>query len=341
MMLLEPGAPAFSLPAHLEAHVPPEARGIARDEVKLLVTARADGTSRHRRFTDLADELRPGDLLVVNDSATVPAALEMRRWEDGANVALHLSTQIAGTLWIVEPRTRAREGDVFTRTDGASVTLLTPAAPPSTRLWFARLDEMHDVCAYLQSHGRPIAYRYVEGRWPIEAYQTLFGRIPGSAEMPSAGRPFTGRMREALVCYGVHFASVTLHTGVASGEHDEAPPLERYTVPDASVRAIEATRRSGGRVIAVGTTVVRALESAVAFNGGVLAATSALTDLVVSPRSGVSTVDGLLTGLHEPQATHLEMLAAFITPVRLARSYTEAVEHGYLWHEFGDVQLIL
>jgi S-adenosylmethionine:tRNA ribosyltransferase-isomerase len=340
MMLLE-HAPAFVLPSQNEARTPPEARGIARDEVKLLVTPRDGAPSRHYLLRDLPRELTARDLLVVNDSATIPAALDMRRWEDGTSVAVHFSTQIAAALWIVEPREHARPGDEFMRPDGAAVTLLAQAAPPSARLWYAHVAGMEDVTAYLQRHGRPISYAYVAGRWPIGDYQTIFARVPGSAEMPSAGRPFTARVLNGLASAGVGLATLTLHTGVASGENGEAPPLERYHVPLQTVHAIEAARRRGGRVIAVGTTVVRALESAAAQNGGTLAPATAFTDLVVSPEHGVRTVDGLLTGFHEPRATHLQMLAAFIAPASLGDAYAQALERGYLWHEFGDLQLIL
>jgi S-adenosylmethionine:tRNA ribosyltransferase-isomerase len=339
-MLLDRPAP-FALPAQNEARTPPEARGIARDAVKLLVTPRNGAPSRHRIFSELPGELTARDLLVVNDSATIPAALEMNRWEDGASVAVHFSTQIAAGLWIAEPRERAQAGEQLTRPDGASVTLLAPAAPPSSRLWFAHVDGIDDVTAYLQQHGRPIRYAYVEGRWPISDYQTIFARLPGSAEMPSAARPFTARVLAGLAGAGVGIATLTLHAGVASGEDGEAPPLEWYHVPLQTVHAIEATRRRGGRVIAVGTTVVRALESAAAQNGGTLAPAAAFTDLVVGPERGVRTVDGLLTGFHEPRATHLHMLAAFIAPASLERAYAQAIEHSYLWHEFGDVQLIV
>jgi S-adenosylmethionine:tRNA ribosyltransferase-isomerase len=188
--------------------------------------------------------------------------------------------------------------------------------------------------------GEPIRYGYVARRWPLAAYQNVYATIPGSAEMPSAGRPITERLIDALVARGIGVAAICLHTGVSSPERHEPPFPEPYDVPVETVRAIEATRAAGGRVIAVGTTVVRALETA-ADDDGVLSAQSGWTELVIEPDRAIQVVDGLITGWHEPEASHLMMLEAIAGPELLERSYAEAVGHGYLWHEFGDSHLIL
>jgi S-adenosylmethionine:tRNA ribosyltransferase-isomerase len=168
----------------------------------------------------------------------------------------------------------------------------------------------------------------------------VFAADPGSAEMPSAGRPLTAELVVRLVASGVHVAPITLHTGVSSPERGEAPYPERFRVPESTARLVNGVRGWGGRVIAVGTTVVRALESAAAPDGTVAAA-EGWTNLVVSPERGVRAVDGLITGWHEPEATHLLMLRALASEELLDRSYREALERGYLWHEFGDSHLIV
>jgi S-adenosylmethionine:tRNA ribosyltransferase-isomerase len=168
----------------------------------------------------------------------------------------------------------------------------------------------------------------------------VFARSAGSAEMPSAGRPFTRSLLACLRHSGVQLARLVLHTGVASLEQHEEPYEEWYEVPLRTAELVRATHARGGRVIAVGTTVVRALESSVDASGNVIA-TAGWTGLVITPERGVRVVDGLLTGLHEPKATHLAMLEAIAGHDVVARAYAEALESEYLWHEFGDVHLIL
>jgi S-adenosylmethionine:tRNA ribosyltransferase-isomerase len=329
----------FVLPPELEATAPPEARGLRRDQVRLLVSHVRDDRLAHARFEDLADFLRPGDLLVANDSATLPAALTARR-ADGAELALHLSTQLDGPLWVVEPRhVEVAADEVLALPDWCTATLLAPYRG-SRRLWVARLDLPAPVVPYLHRWGRPITYSYVKKTWPIAMYQTIFAREPGSAEMPSAGRAFSHEVLRRLRAKGVIVATITLHTGVSSLEGHESPYPERYAVPAATAEALNATRTAGGRVIAVGTTVVRALESAADEEGNVVA-TGGWTDLVVTPERGVRVVDGLLTGFHEPAASHLAMLAAIAGYRHLDLAYRAALAERYLWHEFGDLHLLL
>ena len=329
----------FTLLPDLEAHEPPEARGLSSDRVRLLVTEDDGWQVRHARFTDLPDFLRAGDLLVVNDSATLPAALAARR-ADGTPVAFHFSTQLGPDRWVVEPRKIAGvAGEVLVLPDGGRATLLRPYRG-SWRLWEARLDLPDDVMAYLARWGRPISYPYVRDEWPIELYQTMFAREPGSAEMPSAGRPFTPDVVERVQARGIQLATLTLHTGVASLEHDEPPYDEAFAVPALTADLVNETRAAGGRVVAVGTTVVRALESAVGDDGRVRPARGR-TDLVITPERGVQAVDGLLTGFHEPKASHLAMLEAIAGRGHLERAYAAALDGRYLWHEFGDAHLLL
>ena len=329
----------FILPEALEAHEPPEARGLARDRVRLLVSYRVDDRIIHTRFDELPALLSSNDLLVVNVSATLPAALTATK-PDGSEVALHLSTQLDGQVWVVEARkTAMTAGERLALPNGGKATFLEPYCG-SWRLWRARLDLPESAFAYLQRWGKPIAYPYVRQEWPLEMYQTVYASRPGSAEMPSAGRAFSVDVIKALRRKGVGMAPIVLHTGVSSLEKDEPPYAEWYEVSQGTVGAIGDTRDKGGRVIAVGTTVVRALESAASANGELIAS-QGWTELVITPDRGLRFVDGLLTGFHEPKASHLAMLEALAGREHLRKTYAAALKAGYLWHEFGDLHLIL
>jgi S-adenosylmethionine:tRNA ribosyltransferase-isomerase len=338
---------AFELPAALQAHEPPEAKGLERDEVRLLVGA--GDCITHARFRDLPRYLQPRDLLVVNVSATVPAALD-GRLADGTAVRVHHATRaprLPAWWGVVElrtadgarPRTTGGAGEVIALAGGLQLELVAPYAA-GTRLWLARDRSGRPLLEHFERHGEPIRYGYVERRWPLSAYQTVYARTPGSAEMPSAGRPFTHRLLTELIAGGVAVAPLTLHAGVSSPERSEPPFPEQYEVPEATARLVQSTHAHGGRVIAVGTTVVRALET-VATADGHVAAGSGWTGLVISPERGLRAVDGLITGWHEPEASHLQLLEAVAGRELLERCYAEALEHGYLWHEFGDSHLLL
>jgi S-adenosylmethionine:tRNA ribosyltransferase-isomerase len=338
---------AFALPERLEAHEPPEAHGVARDGVRLMVAERSTGAIAHARFSDLPELLAPGDLLVVNRSATLAAAVPARRG-DGSAVELRFSTEApdAASLWVVELRDaggsrplRAAAGERLALPGGASAEILAPYAG-GHRLWLACVRADGGVYALLARHGHPIRYRYVPREWPLADYQTAFATEPGSAEMPSAGRPFTPELVSRLAARGVYIAPITLHCGVSSPERHEAPYPERYAVPAATARLVGAVHWWGGRVIAVGTTVVRALETVAAPDGSVVAG-EGWTGLVVGPERGLRAVDGLITGWHEPEASHLQLLEAVAGRSLLATSYAEALDAGYLWHEFGDSHLVL
>ncbi|HEY0798925.1 MAG TPA: S-adenosylmethionine:tRNA ribosyltransferase-isomerase [Candidatus Baltobacteraceae bacterium] len=328
----------FQLPPANEAKTAPERRGLARDGVRLLVTEASTATHRDATFRELPAFLRPGDLLVVNDSATLPAALAATA-SDGRLVPLHLSTHISNELWLAEPRAPVTAGERATLADGASATFIAPVDAAKPRLWYTALTLEQPVFAYLMKHGKPIRYNYVTEPLALADYQTMFARVLGSAEMPSAGRPFTPRVVIALQARGIGLAAITLHTGVSSAERDERPYSERFAVSAACAAAVNAARCAGGRVIAVGTTVVRALESAVL--EGEAAATRDWTDLIVTPKHQLRLVDGLLTGLHEPASSHLDLLRAFLNSSALRAAYGHARDAGYLWHELGDVHLIL
>lgn len=343
----------FELPPELEAGEPPEARGLARDEVRLMVSHRSCNCVVHTRFRELPSFLAAGDLLVINTSGTLNAALPARR-ADGLAIELHLSTRLPAELWIVEPRLPAANatepfhdavaGETLQLPGGARATLHTPYGGPAasgpTRLWIATLSLPEPLLPYLAEHGFPIRYGYVRQSWPASYYQTVYATEPGSAEMPSAGRAFTAELITRLVAQGVQVAPLILHTGVASQESHEPPYEEIYRVPGSTARLVNATRAAGRRVVAVGTTVVRALET-VTDEEGVTHPGEGWTRLVITPERGIRAADGLLTGLHEPRASHLAMLEALAGREHLRITYAEALRAGYLWHEFGDLHLIL
>jgi len=353
----------FDLPVDLTATEPPEHRGLGRDGVRLLVAEAASAPSApgvrlaHSRFRDLGRYLRPGDLVVVNTSQTVAGEVDGVLAETGRPVVLHVATP-TGPLpdgsWVLELRTApdatrplldCQPGTVVRLAADVAVRLLAPYPEPAdtgsgTRLWRAEVTGGRPLPDLLVRHGRPISYGYLHGRWPLADYQTVFGRHPGSAEMPSAGRPFSAELVTDLVSRGIGFASITLHTGVSSQEAGETPQAERFEVPAGTARLVNATRLDGGRVIAVGTTVTRALESAAGADGW-LAPAQGWTELVIGPDHPARVVTGLITGLHNPDASHLLLVESIAGAEVTQRAYDAAVAAGYLWHEFGDSCLLL
>ncbi|GAA4532218.1 S-adenosylmethionine:tRNA ribosyltransferase-isomerase [Mycobacterium paraffinicum] len=341
----------FRRPPGTDAVEPPEAHGVARDAVKLLV-ARPGGVS-HARFADLGDHLRPGDLLVVNNSATMPAAVDAHR--AGRAIAVHFSMARATHSWVVELRPAAqatghltdiRPGERIEMPGGAALVIgssYPEAGVEGARLWTARVvieGPASGVGSYLARRGRPIRYSYVPRQWPLRYYQTVFARHPGSAEMPSAARPFSVELVTGLVSAGIGIAPITLHAGVSSAEAGEPPTPEWFDVPSATARLVNSTHEAGSRVIAVGTTATRALESA-ATAGGVVRQAAGWTDLVLGPGRPCRVVDGLITGWHDAGASHLLLLEAVAGSELVGAAYREALIHGYLWHEFGDSALLL
>jgi S-adenosylmethionine:tRNA ribosyltransferase-isomerase len=340
--------PAFDLPDELIAESPAEARGLARDEVKMLVASRATGDLVDTTFRNLPDFVAAGDLLVVNTSATVPAAVGST---DGRVV--HFSTGLPGAdsgRWVVElrqpcgagslPDDTAQVGDRVQLNGGGALHLVSrfPEDGPR-RLWVAVPHLPVPLLDYLARFGHPIRYGCTELSWPIDAYQTAFGVDPGSAEMPSASRGFTAELVTRLVTKGVGIAPITLHTGVSSQEAHEPPYAEWYRVPAATAERVNAAHDAGHAVIAVGTTPTRALETVAGADGRAHAG-EGWTDVVVTPARGVRLIDGLLTGWHEPEASHLQLLEAVAGRALLDLSYAAALELGYRWHEFGDLHLI-
>jgi S-adenosylmethionine:tRNA ribosyltransferase-isomerase len=335
---------SFERPTDLFASQPPEMRGRSRDDVRLMVTW-PEGNNSHHQFTDLPTLLKPGDLLVVNESGTLPASLPAT--SRLGSILLNLSTRFSDDLWIAEPRWGPSrpgplpldEGDMLQIGD-SSVRLLK-SYPGIPRLWLTHFSS--PTTALMRMYGEPIHYSYAPV-YPLVAYQTLFSRFPGSAEMPSAARPITQRIYDTLLAHGIGIAGVILHTGVSSLEIEDETVEHQVLYPEpfhvsaATANAVNATRARGGRVVAVGTTVVRALESA--WTGNMMRACAGDTSLYIYPGTSVHGVDGLLTGLHDPVTSHLAMLSALIGIDRVKDAYREAIRSRYLWHEFGDSHLI-
>lgn len=349
----------FTLPPELEASMPPEARGLTRDQVRLMVSYRSNDHIIHTQFQHIEDVLQAGDVLVINTSATMRASVPVTN-SKGSNLELHLSTHLPADLWIVEIRQQRNKttqpffniqpGEILQLPDGGSVTLHTPhhagyrgldKSSTHPRLWIATLNlPTRTLDEFLNKHGQPIRYNYVKDAWPIEYYQTTYANEVGSAEMPSAGRAFTPNLLTRLIARGVQIVPLLLHTGVASLENHEPPYEEFYRVSAMTARLITTARQEGKRIIAVGTTVVRALETVTATDG-ITYPGEGWTRTIITPERGIHSVNALLTGFHEPQATHLAMLEALATRSHLQLTYHQALEQGYLWHEFGDLHLLL
>jgi S-adenosylmethionine:tRNA ribosyltransferase-isomerase len=361
----------FVLPAQLEASEPPEARGLERDEVRLMVSYAGSNRIEHTIFRDLPRFLDPGDVVVINTSRTINAALPAVT-EDGLHLELHLSTHLPDGNWMVELRRITEESTVPMHGDlagqslhlpgGGRVTILRSYSSigstgqpqqsepnlsetgkhsgASNRLWITTVELPHTVYSYLDRYGFPIRYHYVKQQWPLKFYQTVYATEPGSAEMPSAGRGFTTEMITQLVAKGIQVVPLVLHTGVSSLETHEPPYEEFYKVPLETAGSINHARVRGKRIIAVGTTVVRALES-VTDDSGSTHSGEGWTKLVIMPDRNVRSVNAILTGLHEPKATHIAMLEAIAGREHISATYAEALKREYLWHEFGDLHLIL
>ncbi len=333
---------------------PPEARGASRDDVRLLLQDPKTGSFSHHHFRALPDLLREGDLLVINRSRTLPASLPICA-ADGTPLRLHLAQRLAQGIYRAELRSEdglhplpaPAAGARFTLREqslGTLVVQVLSRAHPASRQILVRTAGRRSLLPWMRLLGQPIRYAYVQGRWPLSAYQTIFAGPAGSAEMPSAARPLSREVLAGLKRRGVRLTFLTLHCGLSSEEVEEGIeghylPAEPYALPSATVQEIARATARGGRVIAVGTTVVRALQSACA--GGALRPGRALAGALLRPGVRPCAVDALLTGMHAPKSSHLALLEAFVSAPLLRRAYLGAIAQGYRWHEFGDMHLIL
>jgi S-adenosylmethionine:tRNA ribosyltransferase-isomerase len=338
----------FVLPPELEAHEPPELRGASRADVRLLVTDTIHGV-RHSHFDSLPDHLESGDLLVANDSMTYPACVQATR-ETGELVTLYFSnigpeesannaSTATTTVLAAARKASLSTGERVSLPGGARATFFG-LHRRSRRMWITELSLPIPYYAYFARYGEPIAYPHVTVDLPIETYQTIFARTIGSSEMPSAGRPFSAATLSRLASRGIEVATLTLHAGVSSAERDELPLEEWRDVPAKTAAAVRLAQNRGRRVVAVGTTVVRALESSLDRRHRVVP-TRGWTSLRITPDRPMRAVGGLLTGFHEPTSTHLAILESIGGRAPIECAYRAALAGRYLWHEFGDSHLIL
>ena len=338
----------FELPPELEAHEPPELRGLRRDHVRLMVLPRFEGDAIHTKFDALGDFLQAGDLIVVNNSRTLPALLPARD-ESGDEVEVRLAHRQSEDLWdalVLKGRTHVgRPGMQLDFGQNLTAQIMGQNAELPF-LWQVQFDRCcSELLDLIYRIGFPIRYNYVLGELPLDLYQTVYAAEPGSVEMVSAGRPFTWEVLLKLKRKGIGLAAISLHTTLSSTRDDAIDRThpnyeEEFDVSEATAQAINACHEQGGRVIAIGTTVVRTLET-VAQQKGAMVSAHGRTRLHIAAGYQLRVVDALLTGMHEPESSDLDLLSAFIEPGRLKRAYLQAIEQGYLWHEFGDMNLII
>ncbi len=344
---------SFSLPEELNAKTAPELRGVNRDRVKLLVAHREDGQTFHSTFNHLPDFLRKGDLLVFNSSRTLPASLKTLKNKKHHIAEVRLAEHLPDDNWLILILNEKISGSVTTIKPGLKIefdtgltAIIVKRDSYNPRLWRVKFSETGvDLINKFYQIGEPIRYGYVSAPLPLEYYLTIFAKDPGSSEMPSAGRAFTWKMLFELKKSGIETAFLTLHTGLSSYMDDNltrTPRVgeEEYFIPAGTVTKIETTKINGGRIIAVGTTVVRALESAASCSGKIIPG-HAYTTLRITEGHILKVANGLITGFHEPEASHLDLISAFLSPELIRKIYSEAIERKYLWHEFGDLSLIL
>jgi S-adenosylmethionine:tRNA ribosyltransferase-isomerase len=335
----------IAAPPELRASLPAELRGLRRDGARLCVVERDSGRITHTTVARLGVHLRAGDLLVVNSSRTLPAALTVTR--DNGELVQVRPGAIRATEWdalAVETdaphrNVRLRHGEILRARSGLLLHVLAERAD-APLLW--RMAVLNgDPIETLLRDGEPIRYSYVPDPVALEHYQTVYAGVPGSVETPSAGRHLTWEVLDGLRDAGIGVTDIVLHCGLSSFQDDAVDltkPLieEQFEVRPESADVINRAPR----VIAVGTSVIRTLETAAGDDGDVRPMRG-WTSLVITPRTRLRVVDALLTGLHEPPATHLDMLGALLDERLLERAYAEVRERGYLWHEFGDAMLIV
>lgn len=331
-------AHTFTLPHELHAAFPPERRGVRRDHVRMMTIDRKSGKVIHDSFNHLADYVKPGDMIVLNNSRTIPAAL--RATIHSQEIEVRLARCLSETSWeALVLLDNVEIGDCLQFSDELSAVVIDRKRDSPLLVLRFSISGL-SLFQHVYSLGEPIRYEYIEESWDLHYYQNVYGTVPGSVELASAGRAFSWEMLLDLQKRGIQLSYLQLHTGLSYlNDNDQLSPkenIERYDIPQETMAAVLKTKASGGKVIAVGTTVVRALESAV--STGI---SSGETALYIDAAFPLEIVDGIITGFHEPEASHLDMLTAFISPEILFNAYGEAIREKYLWHEFGDINFII
>jgi S-adenosylmethionine:tRNA ribosyltransferase-isomerase len=336
----------FHLPTELLAKRPPELRGTARDGGRMLVFHRESDAFELRRFRDLADYLQTGDLIVLNDSRTINGDL-FGKVEGVGRIELQLRSNLGDDVWYVGCRPwKEPPVGAHVAFEHPTLTATVTGRHPELPLWEMEFAYDGDFETVLAEAGRPIVSPYVDAIYDNQYYNTVYAKTPGSAEMPAAGRHFTPEFLAELGGHGVETVFITLHTGLSSvaitEERIDAHRMyeEWYSISDATAEAINRTRASGRTLLAIGTTVMRVLES-VADDEGHVGPSEGWTDLYIYPGHRFRVPDAFLTNFHGPRSTRIALAAAFTGKDLLLRGYRAAIENGFLFYEFGDTTLTL
>ncbi|MFD1738200.1 S-adenosylmethionine:tRNA ribosyltransferase-isomerase [Bacillus salitolerans] len=332
----------FEIPTTQSANIPIELTGKSRDSVRMMVLDRKTGQFSNHHFNELDSFLQPGDVVVLNNSRTIPAVLKGKQGK--REVEIRLSRRVSAQTWealIV--------GGIYSNTkciEFSNEVTATIEGQGSERPLVVLSFSVGgaDFYQFIYKYGEPIRYEYIEHPWPLEAYQTVYASVPGSVEMPSAGRAFTWQLLNRLKKKGIEVVILQLHAGLSYYGNDRWPnPTnhpEAFHIPLHTAKVINQAKKDRRRIIAVGTTVVRAIETVADDNGHVRSG-EGTTRLYIKAGMKLKAIDGLITGLHEPEASHLDLLTSLIEKKKLIHAYEAALKQGYLWHEFGDMNLIL
>ncbi|MDV2686337.1 S-adenosylmethionine:tRNA ribosyltransferase-isomerase [Alkalihalophilus lindianensis] len=329
---------SFQLPSELHASTPVEIIHGKRDNVRLMILNGNSNEVNHHSFDYIIESLSPNDLLILNTSRTIPSSLLTID-----NVEIRLSRKIDEAIWdvLIVGEKRESGGELLFNENVKAIIIEEGEVPELTRIQFSIGG--NELLHFFYQYGEPIKYEYIDSPWALQSYQTVYSSTPGSVEMNSAGRAFTWRLLQKLMNKGVKLGYICLHTGLSYFEDNHWPDptthAEWFSVPKQTVDQINDAKSSNNRIIAVGTTVVRALESAYNPHDG-LRPSEGLTNLYINKETEIKIVDGLLTGFHEPEASHLDLLTAFVDKDLLLSAYQIAIREQYMWHEFGDLNLI-
>ena len=332
----------------ITAPLPPELLGKQRTDVKLLAIDTNSGKNKSIGFKRILHLVKPGDLILFNNSRLLRASVPAYFPELGIYGNIHVGTSIRNNQRLVEPRTgRAslglEEGSTIELLGSGETMVLGERHKDFRRFFWAHSAGDSDPIKIAALHGRFIRYGHIPFDLPESYYETEFSRIPGSVEFPSAARPFTADLLKQISDKGVSIAQITLHCNLGSLEPHEFQNKtrlldEQFHIPPETVELISEVKANGNRVIAVGTSVVRALESSIA--GGKVKHGNFMTDLYIRPGFKFKVVDAMVTGMHEEEGSHIGMITAFAGKENLDNAYFEASRLGFHWHEFGDLALI-
>jgi len=335
----------FHLPEELIAQTPLE----QRDASRLMVLNKETGSVKHHMFHDLLDYVQEGDCLVLNDTRVLPARLFGTKEDTGANIEVLLLKQTQGDTWetLVKPAKRVKEGTVISFGDGRLTAVCKETSDQGGRL----LEFNYEGIFYevLEQLGEMPLPPYIKERLDDqERYQTVFAREQGSAAAPTAGLHFTEEMLEQLKEKGVHIAFLTLHVGLGTFRPVSVDDLEEhdmhsefYRVSEGTAALLNSVREKGGRIISVGTTSTRTLETIATEHNGKFVASSGWTNIFIFPGYEFKAIDGMITNFHLPKSTLIMLVSALAGRENVISAYEQAVAEKYRFFSFGDAMLIL